>query len=71
MSRIYKKGSSLLRKIDHLIITDSNLAWHAKKADCGVQEAILGRIPSDTYQKKGLPVQKLKDPVIRIEEFKQ
>jgi len=35
------------------------------------QEAILGRTPSDAYQKEGLPAETLMTFVIRTEEFKR
>ena len=50
--------------------TPKNQAFTILKGFSTVSEAILVRISSDTYQKEGLPVQKLKDFVMRIEEFR-
>ncbi len=51
MSRIFNKGSSLLRKIGHLMITDSNQAWHAKMAGCGGRNQFYsGYYPKDEIE---------------------
>ena len=53
------------------MITDRKQAWHAKMADCGVQEVIFGQTPCIVPEVEGWPGQKPTDRITRIEEFKR
>jgi hypothetical protein len=59
------------RHAPKLLITTSNVVWWGKNAKTILQEAILGQTPSYASEKGGLPIQKLTDCAIRIEEFKR